>query len=132
MKSKYSFRFLMPVILLLVFSPALNGCVLLLLGGGAAGGYAVSKDGIEGAVDAKYNKVYRSALESAQSKGIVRLQDEQKGYIETMVDSDTVKIHVTRITDKAVKLKVEARNKFKMPKVTVAQDVYTDILRKVG
>ncbi|MBI4971186.1 MAG: DUF3568 family protein [Candidatus Omnitrophica bacterium] len=132
MKLKRFFHILFPIVLMLVTGPILCGCALLLIGGGAAGGYAVSKDQIEGAVDARYDKVYSSALESARSKGIVKLEDQSRGYIETMVDSNTVKIHVTRITDKAVKLKVEARNKFKMPKIEIAQDIYTDIMRKAG
>lgn len=132
MKAKYSFRILFPVVLMLVFSPVFNGCALLLVGGGAAGGYAASKDEIEGAVDASYNKVYKSAVQAAQSKGIIKLQDEQRGYIETMVDTNTVKIHINQLTSKTVKLKVEARNKYKMPKIAIAQDIYTEIMKKVG
>lgn len=132
MKTKFSFRILFPMMLVLAFSPVFNGCALLLVGGGAAGGYAASKDEIEGAVDASYSKVYKSAVAAAKSKGIIRLEDQSRGYIETMVESTTVKIHVTRITDKAIKLKVEARNKMKMPKIEIAQEVYTDIMKRVG
>lgn len=132
MRAKVSFRVLLPMMLVLAFSPVFNGCALLLVGGGAAGGYAASKDEIEGAVDSSYSRVYKSAVQAAQSKGIIKLQDEQRGYIETMVDANTVKIHISQITNKTVKLRVEARNKYKMPKIAIAQDIYTEIMKKVG
>lgn len=132
MKSRHSMHLVLSAVFVLLLAPMLNGCVLLLLGGGAAGGYAVSKDEVVGAVDVKKDKVFRVAKEVAMTKGIIKLQDPTRGYIETSVDDVTVKIHIDQITEKSVQLKVEARNKYKMPKVAVAQDVYTEILKKVG
>jgi len=132
MKYNRSFCYLLSILLLLIMAPVFNGCAVLLLGGGAAGGYAVSKDEVVGAVDAKKAKVYRAALETAKNKGIIKIQDESHGRIDVSVNDINVKIHVDQITEKSTQLKVEARNKYKMPKIQVAQDVYTDILKKVA
>ncbi len=132
MNQKKSLHFILPLFMLFIFSPALSGCALLLIGGGAAGGYAISKDEVVGAVDARQDKVYRAALDVAKTKGLIKMQNESQGKIEAEVNEATVKIYVTKITEKAVQLKVEARNKFKMPKIEIAQDVYTSILKKVS
>lgn len=132
MKHDQSWSFVLPVVFLLMLTPVFNGCALLLVGGGAAGGYAVSKDEVTGAVDAKKSKVFNAALNTAKNKGIIRLQDESHGRIDVSVNDITVKIHVDQLTEKSTQLKVEARNKYKMPKIQVAQDVYTDILKKVA
>ena len=49
-----------------------------------------------------------------------------------MVEEVTVKIHVDKISERSVKLRVEARNKYKMPKIKIAQDIYTDVLKRVA
>ena len=132
MKNKNSYHFILPLMMIFAFSPVLSGCALLLIGGGAAGGYAISKDEVVGAVDAKEDKVYRAAIDVAKDKGIIKMEDETHKKIEAEVNGATVKIYVTRITEKAVQLKVEARNKYKMPKIEIAQDVYTSILKRVA
>ncbi len=132
MKSRHSAHLILGAVFVLLLAPVLNGCALLLVGGGAAGGYAISKDEVVGAVDKSKSKVFRAAMDVSKNKGIIKLQDETHGRIDLLVDEVNVKIHIDQITDKSVQLKVEARNKYKMPKVAVAQDVYTEILKKVG
>ena len=130
-KSAANRRVVFSIAILLLFAPLSSGCVLLLLGGGAAGGYAAGKDSIEGAVDGRKDRVYRSALQVAENKGLVKAQNPERGVIETLVNDVTVKIQVDQITDKAVSLKVSARKNL-MPQLKTAEGIYTDILKKVS
>jgi len=105
----------------------LSGCAAALIGAGAAGGYAISKDSVTDHFDKSKDRVFRSSLAVAKEMGRVTLEDSKNGIIKTKVGEFDVTITVKQITDKTTELVVRARNKFKMPKVDVAQDVYTEI-----
>ena len=106
-----------------------NGCAVFLLGGGAAGGYAVGKDSIEGVIDGRQDRVFRSALDAIKSKGLIVSTNEGLGEIEAAVDTIKVNVKVEQVTERAVKLRVRAR-KGLLPKIKVAQDVYTEIIKR--
>lgn len=131
MKHRNSFCLIFPLICVLVVTPAvLSGCAVLLLGGGAAGGYAISKDSIEGVVDGRKDRIYKKALESVRSKGLVKTQNQELGEIEALVQESTVKVKIEQVTERSVKLRVSAR-KYKFPRIKIAQEVYTDIIKRV-
>ena len=129
MKSKHSLHFLL---LILVFSPMHNGCVpLFLMGAGAAGGYAISKDSVEGTVNKQFHRVFNASLDVVKSKGVVQSQDEEHGKIEGVVGNQVnATIELSQTTERSVKIKVTAR-KNHLPNIDVAQEVYTDILKKI-
>ena len=132
MKSKYSLRVLFTMILMSVVSPAFNGCALFLVSAGAAGGYAISKDSIEGEVHSSMGSVYNASIDAIKSKGTIRQEDKEHGKIEGIFGNDvTVKIELTQASSKSVKVKVEARKRL-LPNIEVAQEVYTAIIKKVG
>ena len=119
-------KWLLGLILMLF---AFNGCVALILGGGAVGGYAVSKDSIEGTVDGRQDRVFRAAVDSIKSKGLIIATNEGLGEINASVAGVKVTIKLEQITERAVKLRVKAR-KGLLPKIKVAQDVYTEIIKR--
>jgi hypothetical protein len=132
MKFKNSLRTLFPVMLMLIFSPVLNGCVAMaLVGAGSAGAYAISKDSIEGEVKTGLPKVYNASAEVVKSKGMIKSEDKGRGKIEGVVGNGvTVKIELTKVSWRSTKIKVEARKNL-LPNIEVAQEVYTAILKKV-
>ena len=132
MELKRSLRTLFPIVLMLIFSPVLGGCVLALLGAGAAGGYAVSKDSIEGNVNASRDKVYNASVDVVKSKGMIKSEDKANSKIEGVVGNDvTVKIQLSKVSWKSTKIKVEARKRY-LPNIEEAQEVYSAILKKVA
>ncbi|MCM8794603.1 MAG: DUF3568 domain-containing protein [Candidatus Omnitrophica bacterium] len=109
--------------LLCPFSSA--GCALLLIGAGAAGGYAISKDSVKNTYDLPFDRVYRASLTVVKQMGHVTLEDDKRGVIKGNVNDANVMVTVKQLTPKTVELKVKARNV--MPKIEIAQDVYNRI-----
>ena len=117
--------------ILLVASLGFSGCAAVLLGAGAAGGYALSKDSVKNNFDMSKDRVYKQSLGVAKEMGQVTSEDSKNGRIEAKVKEIDVVITVKPLTKKTVELKVSGRNKFKMPAVDVAQEVYTKIVERL-
>jgi len=115
---------------LAVLAVGLSGCAALLVGAGAAGGYAVGRDSITNHFDLSQGHVYGVSRSVVKQMGLVTMEDERRGRFQADVDGATVTVTVTPVSEKTVKLKVKAR-KFLMPKLSVAQDVYNRILERL-
>lgn len=109
--------------LLAAGAPALSGCAVLLLGAGAAGGYAVSRDSVVDHLERSREVVYRASLAVAQSMGQVTLESPKQGVVQATIDDANVRITIRQVTTNTVELRIRARNKLLMPKVEVAQRV---------
>ena len=114
---------------LTVASLGLSGCALLLVGAGAAGGYAISKDSVRNIFDLPRDRVYAQSLSVARDMGMVTLEDHARGLIEAEVQEVHVTITVRPVSRRSVELKVKARNL--MPKIDTAQAIYTRILERL-
>lgn len=126
MRKVIVFYFLLLSVLL-----SIMGCVPLMVGGavGALGGYAVSKDTIQGETDKPYDSLWNSALMVSRIRGTIKQEDEQKGYIELGTDSSRVWIRLIRLTHSTVRLKVSSR-KYHLPNIELAQDIYVKIMEE--
>lgn len=124
-------RFRMLAGLLVIASLGLSGCALFLVGAGAAGGYAISKDSVINHYDLPEDVVFRQSLAVAKEKGQVVLEDAHHGLIKAQVGDVKVTITITPITKHTVKLRVRARNAMLMPALDVAQDVYNAIHQRL-
>ncbi len=127
---KYSKRFL-TVTFLMIFSLH-SGCALLLLGGGAAGGYAISKDEVEILTDKKYDKVWRASTDVLREKGLVTIEDKNAGNIEAEVEGSKINVTVEQATPETVRLRVQARRaKNLFPDMKRAQEIFNQITQKL-
>lgn len=110
---------------------ALSGCVVMLVGAGAAGGYAVGKDYIQGEIDKDFDRVYDSAVTIAGIMGDIESQfsNSSIGKIKASAETSSLEISVERLTQKTVRLKVKSRKNL-MPNIELAQKVYTKILQQ--
>lgn len=109
----------------------LSGCAAVLLGAGAAGGYAVSRDSVKNSFDLSQETVFQRSLAVMKEMGLVTLEDSAHGLIRAKVEGVNVTITVKPITKKSVELKVKARNQWLLPEIDVAQAVYTKILERL-
>ncbi len=118
--------FIFPLLLLNIL-----GCAPLIIGAavGAVGGYAVSKDTIQGETDGNYDLFWNSALMVSRIRGIVKLEDYAKGYIDLDVSNSKVWIRLIRLTEATTRIRVSAR-KYHMPDLRLAQDIYVKILEQ--
>lgn len=108
----------------------LSGCAVLLVGAGAAGGYAVSRDAIKNHLDLPLTHVYRVSREVVREAGFVTVEDERRGLLKATVGEATVTITIKPVSQKTVELKVKAR-RFLLPNLEVAQAIYNKILDRL-
>jgi hypothetical protein len=109
----------------------LSGCAAVLVGAGAAGGYAISKDSVRNHFDLSSSHVFRVSRDVVREMGLVTTEDERHGLIKAQVEGANVTITVKPVSEKTVELKVKARNDLLMPKIDVAQSVYNKIAEKL-
>lgn len=116
--------FLIPFMLL-----AISGCAPLIIGGalGAVGGYAVSKDTVQGETDTDYERLWNASITVARIRGTVKSEDYARGYLNFEADSSKVWIKLIRLTKATTRLRISAR-KYHLPNLSLAQDLYIKII----
>ena len=111
----------------------LSGCAPLIIGGavGVLGGYAISKDTIQGEADKDYDLLWQAASTVASIKGKITTEDKTKGYLESRVNSSRVRIQIIRLTKATTQLSVSAR-KWGLPNISLAQEIFIKILEQAS
>ncbi len=108
-----------------------SGCAALLIGAGAAGGYAISRDSIKNDFDLPMSRVFQVSRDVAKEQGLITLEDDHRGLIKAQVEGANVTITVKQVSHKTVELRVGARNDVFLPKIEVAQAIYTKIVERL-
>ena len=109
----------------------LSGCAAVLIGAGAAGGYAISKDSVQNGFDLPRSRVFAVSRDVDKAMGLLTTEDATHGLLKAVVEGANVTVTVSPITRKTVELRVKARNDLLMPKVDIAQAIYTKILERL-
>lgn len=128
MRKGTAFLFFVPIMAII-----LSGCLpAIIVGGaiGAVGGYAVSKDTIQGETDKSYDVLWNSASTIARIRGKVKVEDAVKGRIELEAESSRVYITLDRLTQSTTRVRVKAR-KYHLPNMTLAQDIFVKIMEGI-
>lgn len=113
---------------LLLFS----GCALFLVGGGVAGGIAISRDTIEGNWDKSIDRIWDAARGVIMSEGFIRLEDKPHGTLDAEVRKSQVNIDIQKISEKTVRLRVKARKGYRLlPNIDLANELYNKIFTQV-
>ncbi len=120
---------LLSLVVLLPVGP--SGCAALLVGAGAAGGYAISKDSIQNRFQAPASEAYRISHEVVEAAGFITDEDERRRFIKASVDGADVTISVTPMSQRSIELKVRARRYVVFPKISVAQRLYNEIAQQL-
>ena len=117
------------VLLACVLCVSMAGCAPLIVGAavGVAGGYAVSRDTVQGDSDKSFESLWNAAIEVSKYRGVVKKDDFKRGTIEVLADSSKVWIQLIRVTDTATRLRVSSR-KFRFPNLALAQELFTKII----
>ncbi len=119
-------------LLALALVPALSGCAVLWIGGGAAAGYALTRDSMAFSVeDRSFSRVWEAALRETQSLGAVKAEDPGKGRLDARVQGADVVVTLEQLTVTTVRVKVRARKNL-LPKRDVAEQLGLAILRDVS
>jgi len=122
--------FLAAVLALLVLASA-SGCVPLIVGGavGALGGYAASKDSIQGETDKPYENLWNAALTVARIRGNIKQESYARGYIELETDTGQVWIRLIRLTRATTRLRISAR-RYHLPNLGLAEELFVKIMEE--
>lgn len=107
------------------------GCAPILIGAGAIGGYAISKDSVTNSYDLSFDHVYQVSREVVEKVGLITQEDAKRGLIKATVPGANVSVTLKRLTARTVQLKVKARNDVFLPKIEVAQSIYNQIAEKL-
>ncbi|MEK7849967.1 MAG: DUF3568 family protein, partial [Candidatus Omnitrophota bacterium] len=95
--------FLFPVLFAALLN--LSGCVFIVAGTiGAVGGYAITRDTIQGEYDAKFDDAWKSALETCNALGFITTKDTHRGTIEASVELAKVRVEITPLTQEAIRV----------------------------
>ena len=106
-----------------------TGCAPIIIGAavGAVGGYAISRDTIQGTSEKPFDSLWQSTQTVAKIRGTVVEINEQAGYTRLNVESSRVDINLARLTTQTTRVKVTAR-KNGFPNLKLAQDLYVKIM----
>lgn len=107
----------------------ISGCVPLIIGGavGALGGYAVSRDTIQGDTDKSYERLWNATVSISKVRGSLKQEDSIKGLVQFDSEDGRVWIRLIRVTQSTTRLRVSAR-KHRLPNLTLAQDIFVRIM----
>jgi hypothetical protein len=109
----------------------MSGCVFLVAGTiGAVGGYAVTRDTIQGEYDARASSAFRGAVAVCEILGVVTQKDAGTGVLDAVIDGAKVNVTITQLTPSALRLRVKAR-KGLFPRMATAEKVFTKIVQKL-
>ena len=117
---------------ILTFGVFQSGCALFLIGAGAAGGYSISQDEIEGLSDTSFEKVWNAAREVVRTEGAITAENKNLGTMEAVIGGSTAEFKVEQVTPKTVRTRIKARQtKGLFPDIELAQNLYAKMLRKM-
>lgn len=101
-----------------------SGCVPVLIGAGAVGGYALSTDAATGRIATQYRVLWDLCVAVLQDKQAEFLNiNEARGHIKALVFEHSVTIRIDSITPDTQRLRVSARRYF-MPRPQFAQEIF--------
>ena len=119
---------IIPFIMMLVLCAVFSGCIYIVAGTvGALGGYAISKDTMEGITERSYSNIWDTSLKVLSIMGNVISEDKKKGIIEAEIDSSSAKVFMEELAPKVVRLTVTSR-KLLLPNIKLAQKIYVKII----
>lgn len=120
------------VFLFALASMVQSGCALFLFGAGAAGGYAISQDEIEGFLDKKYDAVWDASRKVIQREGAILSEDKAAGNIQAQVEKSEVTLKIEQISAASLRVRVQARKSMKLlPDIDLAHDLYNQIIKEL-
>ncbi len=120
------------IVLAVALCTAVGGCVaapIILVGMGAVGGYAISRDTFEGTTSKSQDELWDAAMRVASIMGTMDENNRKRGEIYARINGVNVDITVVPVNLTTTKLRVKARAMM-FPRIGVAQDVYAKIMNQ--
>ncbi len=107
------------------------GCAPVLIGGAAVGGaIVVAQDFATTSVDAPFHHVWSVANDELRRLGEIEKSFRKLGEIKAKVEGASIKVTISKLTEKTVDIKVTARKNL-LPDTDLAQSILTSIIRNL-
>lgn len=116
-------------LVLLCFCIFSAGCAAVLVGGGVAGGIAISKDSASVNMDKSFDQAWKATYKQLEKMGAINFQDKKAGKIEANIQDSNITAKVTSLTPKTVSIEIKARKNL-FPNVNLAQDILSQIIQQ--
>ena len=110
-----------------------SGCAaapLVLVGVGAVGGYAASKDTFEGNTTRTQEELWDASNKVLAIMGTIDSNDQKRGEITALVNGAKVWLTIVPINLSTSKLRIRARKNL-LPAIGIAQEIYTKIINQL-
>lgn len=110
-----------------------TGCVapiLLAVGAGAIGGYAVSRDTFEGITSKTQDEIWDAAHKVLTIMGTLEEETRRSGEMTARVNDARVTVTLISVNLNTTKIRVKARRGI-FPRIGTAQEVYTKIINQL-
>lgn len=126
-------RPLAALVLAAFLSVSAAGCavpIILAVGAGAVGGYAVSRDTFEGIVPKGQDEIWEAAARVTSIMGMTEDNDRKRGALTARINGANVTVTVVPVNLTNTKLRIKARKGI-FPRIGVAQEVYAKIVNQL-
>lgn len=123
---------IIPAFLAAVLCLSSAGCavpILLAVGAGAVGGYAVSRDTFEGVTAKTQDEIWDAAVRVCGIMGMVEYSDKRGGLVNATINGAKVTVNVIQVSLTTTKLRIKARKGI-FPAISTAQEVYGKIMNQ--
>lgn len=120
--------------LLLVSLPMVSGCAVFAVSAGAAAGYGISSDEIEGYTDKTYDETWQSirkvlTFESA----VINTEDRLEGLIKAELGGSDIKVQAKQVSTKVIRIRIEARRFYRLfPNIKLSQSLFAKVLEDLN
>ena len=107
------------------------GCAAFVVGSavGLLGGYAISKDTIQGETEKDYDSLWDAAAEVLDKMGASEVDDSNKGAIRAKIGKSKVYITMEQLTPHTARLRVKCRKNV-LPDLSLSQKLYVRIIEQ--
>ena len=110
----------------------ITGCVApLIIGGVIVTGYAAAKDTVSGNLETTGDKLWNIALQVMSEKADIIEQDRQTGVIKAVQGNNKISLKMHELTEHSYNLRVSARRAVAFANLSLAQEVFTKIVRNM-
>jgi len=120
-------------VLALALCVGAGGCaipIILAVGAGAVGGYAVSRDTFEGTTSRSQDELWESSSRVLSIMGSLEDNDRKSGQLSAIVNGARVTVTILPVNLTTTKLRIKARKGI-FPRIATAQDVYAKIMNQM-
>jgi hypothetical protein len=102
------------------------GCLPLIIGGAAAGGYEVSPDSVSTHFNTSFSRAYSETLTVLRSYGKTTMEDAKGGWVKVEFENYKVAAHIEQLTSSTIKITISCR-RYTTPRVQKAKEILDKI-----